>query len=221
MTPGLLFRLMTVPQRQSGAFPYNVVFESTVTNSTLNGGGVNPGIIGAAEAVTGSNNSVINGGGNTAYSAPAEAGDDGYGWNFTRPEITLLETVWDNVLHIQFSERIENSNDDINTALALNLMSVGNGTLAMSHASGDIAYADFDSTNGTLSNPLSGGGYNNIDDFYIRTDTTTWNTDADGSSSGNALSSDSYGDHQTVTPNLELIKSLFTVPAEKPLSGII
>ena len=191
---------------------YNVVFNSTVSNSTLNGGGVNPGIVGAAEPSTGTNHNVTDGTGNTAYSAPSTAlAEDAYGWNFTDPSIVLLETVWDNVLHIQFSEAVENSNNDINLALATNLMTVQNGTIPMNHASGDVAYAGFDITNGTLSNPLSSGAYNSIQDFYIRTDQTTWNTDADGTSLGNGdnISSDTYGSHQTVVPNLELIKSLF------------
>ncbi len=170
--------------------PYNVAFNMNVQNSQAAGGSIT-----AASAEIGppaeSNNNVTDGGGNTAF------------WDFQRPDITTLESVWDNVLHIVFSEAIENSNGELDDMIGASLLTTNSPGAAVDVL--DI-WTTFDPTDGTLSGDPNLAG--DLTEIYLEM-STTWNTDADGGSAGLATSSDAAGANRSITPDLSLIKSLF------------
>ena len=176
--------------------PFAVAFNMTVQNSTAGVGWVSAAepVTGGAEQVNGeneTNNNVFNGGGNT-------------NWDFTRPRILSAETVYDNVIHITFSKKIENDNGEI--AAAVNQIFLDNGVTPFSGG----AFSDAECTV-----PLPNG---DVDNFYIKAQTfpipVTWNTDADGGlggagkGSGDANSTDRSGVHQTVVPDISILKGI-------------
>ncbi|WP_210411504.1 FlgD immunoglobulin-like domain containing protein [Oceanispirochaeta crateris] len=200
--------------------PYNVFFNGTVENSVLNGGGTTGSV--AAAASVGANDTGMNatdGGGNTVFIPVTGAtGEDAGGWQFSRPSITSIETVWDNTLRITFDQRIENSNNEIQNALdnVTEKMTSNNGNYDIA-----LAYRDFELTTGTPST-LTSTIAQDLDVIYVVTSapaTETWNTDADGVSAGaSGDSTDSYGVTQTALPDLTLFKSmLYSAGGKTPI----
>jgi len=161
-------------------WPYAVVFNSTVDYGTVSGGYVSAAVPVGASGET--NNNVTDNGNNTGN------------WDFTRPEIVSVETVYDNVVRVTFSEPIENSNNEISAAVA-----------SISLNGGGIAFTD-SWTNRACTSSTNGAG--DLSVIYLRVVGTTWNTDATGSSIGDASnnSTDRSGVHQNIIPDIDMLK---------------
>ncbi|MDC7239420.1 MAG: FlgD immunoglobulin-like domain containing protein [Spirochaetales bacterium] len=182
---------------------YNLVFNSTVSNSTVAGG-----IIAASEpdGVSHTNNNVTANVGNNAYTSTVL--DNGVGWNFDTFAVNDAYTVWDNVIYIEFTQPVENSNNEINAALgtasAMYAYDGSTNTVLF-----DGAYTTFDPATGAVSNSTDGQG--DLTSFYIQLDplsTDAWNTDAE-TTSITAGSTDSAGVFQNQSVVLNMIKSHF------------
>ncbi len=167
--------------------PYAVAFNMTASHSQASTGWVS-----AASPVAGppaEHNNGVTDGGNCVH------------WVFTRPQITAAETVYDNVIKITFSENLENSHGEI-AARAGNVF-LDNNSIAFT---------------GTFRDPectISTGTHEPINEFYIQTTNTTWNTDATGTSAGVLnLSTDRSGNPRntgpvSITPNISMLKGVF------------
>ncbi len=190
---------------------YNVAFNLTVANCTVTGGNIAAAIVAAPEANNGITAVSDTGDTNSEY-VPAST----TGWDFVRPYITDIDTVWDNTLRIEFSEPIENSNNEIQDALT-------NATISMTTDNGGIvmatSYVSIDLTTGAPGASTTGAG--DLDTIYVVTQnaTDTWNTDADGGSAGvTGTSSDATGTTQATIPDLTLFKSmLFSAGGHNPV----
>ncbi|MBI9104107.1 MAG: hypothetical protein JEY99_16950, partial [Spirochaetales bacterium] len=180
---------------------HNLVFNATVTNcSTVIGGN-----IGASEVVTAGtddNNVVIDGGNNQEYLPASQVG-----WDFDRPEVATFETVFDDIIRVTFSEPMENSNNQISAAVA-NFRTNG-GTIPFTET-----YIDDDATpDAPPYNFTTTDGEGDLSTFYLYVPraTLTWNTDATGTTYGDADngSTDRDGNHQTSIPDLSFLKGVF------------
>ncbi len=190
-----------------GTSSYAVALNMTVSWCTLSsadgadtdaeGGWVSAASVKAGET----NNNVVDGGNNT-------------GWDFLRPELVLVETVKDNVVRLTFNKAIENSNDEINAALAAASMSYTNtGALTTPGGGAGLVFADA-FTDALCTTSTNGQG--DLTSFYVRTTVVggTWNTDAVGSGGaapveGQAASTDRTGTHKTNLPDLFFRKTAF------------
>ncbi|MBQ5470530.1 MAG: hypothetical protein IIT58_00740, partial [Treponema sp.] len=122
-----------------------------------------------------------------AYLAAAERsisgsndGGNNSGVYFSRPVIDTAYTVYDDVIFVRFKDslsgeeiKIENSNNEISAAVE-----------QISNSDGKV-YSAF--TDSACSNSTDGAG--DISSFYLKS-SVTWNTDATGSSAGDAQSTD-------------------------------
>ncbi len=124
--------------------------------------------------------------------------------DFNRPVIAEAYTVFDDVVFVRFVEsgdgttakKIENSNNEINTAV---------GQIKNSAGVYAAAFTDADCTSST-------DGKGDISEFYLKY-SGKWNTDATGTSEGHAESTDRSGAHYNVKPYLNIPKALDTVYA--------
>ena len=170
--------------------PYAVAFNMGVENCTAVGGWVSATTAqGGAPAET--NNNVTD-------TTPASCTN----WDFTRPQITSVETVYDNVVRITFSENLENSNGEI--AARAGSVFLDDNTVAFTGT-----FTDAECTTAT-------GTTEPINVFYLQTTNTTWNTDATGTSAGVIdLSTDRSGVQRNVTavvnvfPDIAMLKGAF------------
>ncbi|MFW5728317.1 MAG: FlgD immunoglobulin-like domain containing protein, partial [Spirochaetota bacterium] len=176
----------TSPIDGGGRFgsPYAVAFNMAVEHSNASE------TVTAAEPVGAEdNNSVTDNGNNT-------------NWDFTRPEIVGAETVFDDVIRVTFSEPIENSADEISTAL------IGNTDLRVDGDTVEIidTFVDDDGTpDAAPFNFTSTDGEGDLTTFYVRAD-TTWRTDATGTDPGDPDSTDPVGDSADAVPDLTALK---------------
>ncbi|HUX39867.1 MAG TPA: FlgD immunoglobulin-like domain containing protein [Rectinemataceae bacterium] len=188
--------------------PYAVAFNLTVTNCTAGPGWVSAVVPVGAE--TGQN---------------VNPTSTGVNWQFSRPDFSAVSTTYDDVIKLTFTMRIENSNDEI--WQVVNASSTGSGL-------GGIWYNIPTATNPgltpiqllgayidpTCATPTTGNG--DLTTFYLRivktndveTDTSRWNTDATGTSSGAATSTDRGRTgvppaHRVTVPDLSFLKGLF------------
>ena len=128
-------------------------------------------------------------------------------WDFVRPQILPNDngyatgvalsgtyTVYDNVVRVEFTGNIENSNNEISAAIAN--FSTNTGATVFTGSFTDAACTT--STNGA----------GDISAFYLQVNTITWNTDATGSSIGAAASTDRSNVHQTTLPTIDIPKAL-------------
>ena len=172
--------------------------------------------------LTVSNSTVICSSSGSAWVAAGENCSDGGGnsnWDFTKPEIltdnqALKEgetgsgtyTITDDTIRIEFTESIENRNNEISKAVS-NIKFMKNGTPV--------------SFTGTFTDPLcrtSTDGKGNLSVFYIRTSQDgisgeRWNTDATGISPGENESTDrgrgsTQPVHRDVVPSITLPAAL-------------
>ena len=175
--------------------------------------------------LTVSNSTVICSSSGSAWVAAGENCTDGGGnsnWDFTKPEIVpdnqaLKEgetgsgtyTITDDTIRIEFTESIENRNNEISKAVS-NIKFMKNGTPV--------------SFTGTFTDPLcrtSTDGKGNLSVFYIRTSLDgisgeRWNTDATGISPGENESTDrgrgsTQPVHRDVIPSITLPAALDSV----------
>ena len=120
-----------------------------------------------------------------AWLAAAEGCADGggnSGVDFARPTIVQAGTytVYDNVIRVEASEAIENTNDEISAALANIRYWDGSALVAFTGS-----FTDRDCATTT-------DGAGDLAVFYLQTSADTWNTDATGISAGNAHRITSY-----------------------------
>lgn len=183
---------------------YAVVFNSAIKNCT-----VTRGFIAAA---TGTNyQNVTDAGGNTqvVYNTDKTTSST-KGFQFIAPKIEKAYSVYDDVLCLEFNLPLENTNNEINRAIALNttLLSGGvyinDGAISVSDSptTSIYVYKDKDCTV-PLTNTES-----NITKIYIKCN-STWNTDATGTSIGDLNSTDRQGNKQNLKINLSMLDGLF------------
>lgn len=175
--------------------PYAVAFNSKISNVTASGAYLT--------AATAQKNT--DGSGNTKV-------------QFEVPQIIKAYTVYDDVIYIAFNVPIENSNDDINSKLAVGT-NLQTGGMYYNNKSIKFAgaYADADCTtslpNGDIKTADADGNYG----FYVKTVNEKWNTDADGknpwsttaTASTSADSKDRSGNHHSVTVDLSFLEGVF------------
>jgi hypothetical protein len=185
--------------------PYAAVFNLTVTDSTVTahtGGTYTP-------YAAGSSTSTDNG---THYGQKVTYSGTCSGWTSTRPYITEAHTAYDDVIHVTFSQAVENSNGEITSAIE-------NATYSSGAQAFAGAYADADCTTA-----LSG----DVSSFYIKAAGTKWNTDAGyvynsststwSLSSGAADSTDRSGIHESVTPDITMLEGIVYAADGKTMS---
>jgi hypothetical protein len=158
--------------------PYAIAFNMNAAHSKASNAYVS-----AASSVTGppaeTNNNATDGGNNVQ-------------WDFSRPSILSAATVYDNVIHVTFSEPIKNSSNEISAVVA-GIKLNGKATAFTG------SFRDAACTSST-------DGAGNLSDFYLKVSTTSWNTDATGLSTGAAASTNRSGVHQTVIPDISMLK---------------
>lgn len=191
-----------LPDNSSALSAFAEAYNLTVSNSTVICSSSGSAWVAAGENCTGN--------GNNSF------------WDFTKPEIltdnqALKEgetgsgtyTITDDTIRIEFTESIENRNNEISKAVS-NIKFMKNGTPV--------------SFTGTFTDPLcrtSTDGKGNLSVFYIRTSLDgisgeRWNTDATGLSPGEAESTDrgrgsTQPVHRDVVPSITLPAALDSV----------
>jgi len=176
--------------------PYAVFFNGDVENSTVTAGQISaasPAVSALDGAVTHRNNNVTADGAavvptapgafSLPYAAPTipdttntDFGRDNpdAGWDFVAPYLVYAQTVRDDVIRLTFSEAIENSNDEINAAVAQIFTDAGGDAMAE-------ALVDVSSTpNEVPYSFATTDGRGDLITFYIRTSGPAWATDATG-----------------------------------------
>jgi hypothetical protein len=149
----------------------------------------------------------------TAVAVPAAGGN--LNWDTTRAVLvegdpitsTGTYTVYDNVIRVEFSKPIENSNNEINEVIGYttsvpvsNLLTNGETVVFTG------AFTDPECT-------ISTDGQGDLTVFYLRVaDANRWNTDATGSSAGDADSTDRGrpgvpAAHRTTVPDIWFFKT--------------
>ena len=175
----------SAPTATQWGIPYAVACNMTATSVTATGGWI------AASATA---QKVTDGGANTQ-------------WQFEHPQIASAYTVYDDVLALTFTLAVENSHDEIGTEIrAGSTHSVLTGGIWYDNdaLSFTDVYADADCTM-PLSGDIAAGT-----PVYVRTTNGTWNSDATGTSAGDAQSTDRAGAHQTRIPTLALLEGVLT-----------
>lgn len=116
-------------------------------------------------------------------------------WQFNRPQISWAATVYDDVIRVEFDRPIENSNNEISAGLMGSTIRAGvNGNTYTIIGT----YVDAGCTNST-------DGKGDIQYFYLKT-SSTWNTDATGTSAGDSNSTDRSGIHRSSTADISILK---------------
>ncbi|MBQ6780287.1 MAG: hypothetical protein IJP62_03530, partial [Treponema sp.] len=186
--------------------PYAVVFNSTVSNCKAQASGGSVFVTAAAYqgVIDGSNNS---------------------GFQFKIPKISGAYSVSDSVICLSFDMDLENSNREVQTAVAMVTSLMDGGVF---YNGGTLAFDGFfyTKTDGTdCSVPLSESAWASSDipagtPLYLKVSSpaNTWNTDATASSKGNDDSSDRSGAHRTNTIDLSLFEGLFYAADGKTMS---
>ena len=135
------------------------------------------------------------------------------GWEFGRPTIEKAYTYSDDTIYVKFNKSIENSNNEIQTAINAGKIRFNDGGQNFKFTS--VLKVG---TDGKPDGLLPAG---DVAEFFLRTDGSSWqrwNTDATGISSGSNQSTDRGGSspyepvqnkdprHQTIKPNLWIPK---------------
>ena len=183
-----------------GADKYSAaVFNSTVSNVTVSSNSC----VAAASGAEYQN--VTDGGGNTSVYGSDGSVASTKGFAFVAPKITKAYSVYDDVLCVEFNVPIENSNGEItaNCALSASLSSGGAWTGGGSVSLSDGVYSDPDCTTALKTTDTD------ITKIYLKT-TSSWNTDATGTSSGASESTNRNGIHKDLTTDLSWLVGLFS-----------
>ncbi len=209
----------SVSQDQWG-IPYAVVFNLTVANANATGGYVAAAVPvldpdGAGPLIAETNQNVSFGPGNTGN------------WQTVRPNIATVQTVYDDVIEVNFNIPIENSNGEINTVVSAAAAAIANGSAWYTETfpvptplKFANAYFDPDCTN------VLDGTDGDVSTIYLRVNQTNpnyrWNTDATGTSIGDAGSTDrgrgtTAAGHRTTRPDLSFLKGLFSAANGKTM----
>ncbi|MGI5070354.1 hypothetical protein HRO26_04325 [Treponema pectinovorum] len=186
-----------VTEKQWG-IPYAVAFNSTLNNLSVTGGWL---CAGAVDSETHGQTQ-----GNTLAGTNANV-------QGSVPRIKNAYSVYDDVIFVEFDMPLENSNGEIATNIGLtsSSTSVASGGIFYSNGTKKIlsVYTDADCTT-----PLTKDA-GDVSSFYIRAE-ETWNTDATGTASYNALSTNSLdstdrsGTHKNLTTDLSILEGMFT-----------
>ena len=183
-----------------GADKYSAaVFNSTVSNVTVSSNSC----VAAASGAEYQN--VTDDGGNTSVYGSDGSVASTKGFAFVAPKITKAYSVYDDVLCVEFNVPIENSNGEItaNCALSASLSSGGAWTGGGSISLSDGVYSDPDCTTALKTTDTD------ITKIYLKT-TSSWNTDATGTSSGASESTNRNGIHKDLTTDLSWLVGLFS-----------
>ncbi|MCR4626226.1 MAG: hypothetical protein K5640_01090 [Treponema sp.] len=127
--------------------------------------------------------------------------------DFTRPTIIVNDnskatddagsgtyTVYDDVIRVEFTEKIENSHNEISNVISA--LSYSGGAFAGSYYNSDCT--------------ISTDGKGDLSVFYIKA-SEKWNTDATGTSAGDLQSTTRNGDHSAEIPYINIPKALATL----------
>ncbi|HUX16711.1 MAG TPA: hypothetical protein VMW52_09580, partial [Phycisphaerae bacterium] len=196
--------------------PYAVAFNMQVTNCTAG-----PGWVAAVKPV------------GTETGHNVNAASSGANWQFLRPELKAVATVYDDVIRVDFQDStgltmpIENSHDEIwQTINALRAGPLAGG--AWYNSASPLQFR------GVYKDPactIPTTGQGDLSTIYLRivdsttaeTDASRWNTDATGLSAGAADSTDRGREisapefpavvspaHRTTVPDLSFLQGLFS-----------
>ncbi|MCX7031174.1 MAG: hypothetical protein NTU62_13795, partial [Spirochaetes bacterium] len=175
---------LNLPANDSAAASFAEAYNMTVAFCTAVGG-----TVAASTQAPGEN--VTDGGNNT-------------GWAFTRPSIFSAGTytVSDNVIRVEFTAPIENSNGEIRDTI--------DGTLNRLFGDAGAPYTGT-FTDAACTTTTDGAG--DLSWFFIQINTTTWNTNADGTNSGGleVRNTDRSGNHRSVLPLITYVKDSLTI----------
>ncbi|WP_187107394.1 FlgD immunoglobulin-like domain containing protein [Treponema pectinovorum] len=186
-----------VTEKQWG-IPYAVAFNSTLNNLSVTGGWL---CAGAVDSETHGQTQ-----GNTLAGTNANV-------QGSVPRIKNAYSVYDDVVFVEFDMPLENSNGEIATNIGLtsSSTSAASGGIFYSNGTKKIlsVYTDSDCTTSLTKDA------GDVSSFYIRAE-ETWNTDATGTTSYNALSTNSLdstdrsGTHKNLTTDLSILEGMFT-----------
>ena len=126
---------------------------------------------------------------------PTDGGNNNQ-WDFIRAAISLVESVADDTIRVTFSKPMENTDNEIWTAITSGLVKYNGNAIAFTGSYIDSGCAT--STNGTGDQQV----------IYLKAP-QTWNTDASGDTLGNSNSTDRAGVHKTLIPNITFSKGTF------------
>lgn len=115
--------------------------------------------------------------------------------DFIRPKLNVACTVFDDVIKLEFSESIENSNNEISKAVRKAFFYY-NGSMDEAF---EGSFVDADCS-------VSTDGQGDLQTFYVKAG-NKWNTDATGSSAGDSQSSDRSGVHRSAIPYVKMLKA--------------
>ena len=204
------------PAAFSWGTPYAVALNMEVSNSAASGGWINAAAglpAGPGPYGTEHNNGVQNSGGNS-------------NWQFYRPQLRAAETVYDDMIRVTFEDNdgnlmlIENSGGEISAAVGMAAGAAANGSFWYSGGTVKFAGAFGTAEGAALTNT-------DVDTFYIRTNTAVaaarWNTDANGTSAGDAGSTDRGRPgvppaHRTNIPDLTFLKGMLFAAEGKTMA---
>ncbi len=188
-----------------GESVYAAVFNCTVSNVTV-ACATSGGYAYISAAKGSGNQNVTDGGGNTSVTVGTDGSPSSRtGFQFLFPEISEAYSVFDDVIYVKFTMPVENSHNEINRTLE-NIASLSSGGVWYGTSSYPFgsAYADADCS---TSLPASG-----VMELYLKISDSsrTWNTDATASETGNEVSTDRKGNHQSVTTDLSMMVGVFS-----------
>ena len=191
--------------------PYAVLFNSTVTNCSV----TCSDSTGSAFAASSVSQGVTDG----------SSGSGNTGFQFDLPKISGAYSVSDSVICLSFDMDLENSNDEVESAVA-KVSSLAEGGIFYNGgllAFDGIFYTKTDGTDCSI--PLAESDWASTDipaetKLYLKVSSAdkAWNTDATASSSGNEDSSDRSGKHQSLTTDLSLFEGLFYAAKGKTMA---
>ena len=158
-------------------------------------------------------NCTVTGGGSVAAAEKCTDQSGNSGWEFGRPTIEKAYTYSDDTIYVKFNKPIENSNNEIQTA-------INAGKIRFNDGGQNFKFTSVLKV-GTDGKPAGSLPAGDVAEFFLRTDGSPWkrwNTDATGISSGSNQSTDRGGSspyepvqnkdprHQTIKPNLWIPK---------------
>ncbi len=179
---------LDIPNNDNATAAFAEAYFTTVKNCTVTGGSV-----AAAEKCT------------------DQSGNSG--WEFGRPTIEKAYTYSDDTIYVKFNKSIENSNNEIQTA-------INAGKIRFNDGEQNFKFTSVLKV-GTDGKPAGSLPAGDVAEFFLRTDgspSKRWNTDATGISPGSNQSTDRGGSspyepvqnkdprHQTIKPNLWIPK---------------
>ena len=153
--------------------------------------------------------------GSAVAAAEATDGTGTTNWDFTALSISAAATVYDNVIRVEFSDPVENGNNEIWNAVAFVAASSDLGGLWLNSTGTEVRYTG--AYTSALCTPASALNLTTADQtvIYLKTTGATWNTDATGADAGDSNSTDRRGNARNyplmpdpIVPDITLLKGL-------------